>query len=608
MDFLKTLGASLLAWFIGFGILIVGSIVILVGAVVSMIPEDKVTTDSESVLYFDLSSPIIDAPMASIFSSMQFSIDGTEPVTMLKTLAALEYAAKDDNIKGICISVGNSAAISLANIEELRIALEQFKLSGKFIVAFDDTYTQSDYYLSSVADKIILNPEGGLEWRGVGMSNIFYKNLFDKLGIGVDIFRPTECKYKSAVEPFFLTKMSAANRKQSEELVNSIWDSICSDVAKSRGLNATTLKEYAKNRSIALPEDALNAGLVDILGYEDDLYNIYKEYGVKTNDKGLVNTISFGDYVTTLAIPTFTATVNNNNYSHISSPMVAIIYADGEIVDGNNYEDGSVYGNRLAHELRAARLDEQTKAVVVRVNSPGGSALASEIAWREMRLLQESKPVVISMGDMAASGGYYISAPADYIFADRSTLTGSIGVFGIIPNVGGMLEKRLGITFDSAATSPAASGLAGITPLSAEERKSISKGVDRVYTTFTEHVAEGRNLDLKYVYTIAEGRVWSGAMAKEIGLVDEIGGINMAIAKATQLADISSDFKLYEFVAPTSSFEQWINSMSMVYAERWGVDYAIFGDDIRDIIMELPMITSMDGIKTQLYGDIKIEF
>ena len=608
MDFLKTLGASLLAWFIGFGILIVGSIVILVGAVVSMIPEDKVTTDSESVLYFDLSSPIIDAPMASIFSSMQFSIDGTEPVTMLKTLAALEYAAKDDNIKGICISVGNSAAISLANIEELRIALEQFKLSGKFIIAFDDTYTQSDYYLSSVADKIILNPEGGLEWRGVGMSNIFYKNLFDKLGIGVDIFRPTECKYKSAVEPFFLTKMSAANRKQSEELVNSIWDSICSDVAKSRGLNATTLKEYAKNLSIALPEDALNAGLVDMLGYEDDLYNIYKEYGVKTNDKGLVNTISFGDYVTTLAIPTFTATVNNNNYSHISSPMVAIIYADGEIVDGNNYEDGSVYGNRLAHELRAARLDEQTKAVVVRVNSPGGSALASEIAWREMTLLQESKPVVISMGDMAASGGYYISAPADYIFADRSTLTGSIGVFGIIPNVGGMLEKRLGITFDSAATSPAASGLAGITPLSAEERKSISKGVDRVYTTFTEHVAEGRNLDLKYVYTIAEGRVWSGAMAKEIGLVDEIGGINMAIAKATQLADISSDFKLYEFVAPTSSFEQWINSMSMVYAERWGVDYAIFGDDIRDIIMELPMITSMDGIKTQLYGDIKIEF
>lgn len=608
MDFLKTLGASLLAWIIGFGILIVGSIVILVGAVVSMIPEDKITTNSESVLYFDLSAPIIDAPMTSIFSTVQFSIDGAEPVTMLKTLAALEYAAKDDNIKGICISVGNNAAISLANIEELRTALEQFKLSGKFIVAFDDMYTQSDYYLSSVADKIILNPEGSLEWRGAGMSNIFYKNMLDKLGISVDIFRPTECKYKSAVEPFFLTKMSAANRKQSEELVNSIWDSICSDVAKSRGLNSATLKQYAKNLSISLPEDALKAGLVDMLGYEEDLYNLYKEYGVATNEQGLINTISFNKYVTTLVIPSYTATVDSNNYSHIASPMVAIIYADGQIVDGDKYEDGSVYGSRLAHELRAARLDDKTKAVVVRVNSPGGSALASEIAWHEMTLLQEVKPVVISMGDMAASGGYYISAPADYIFADRATLTGSIGVFGIIPNVGGMLEKRLGITFDSAATSPAAAHLAGITPLSAEERKSINKSVDRVYTTFTEHVAEGRNLDLKYVYTIAEGRVWSGAMAKEIGLVDEIGGINMAIIKAAELADITSNFKLYEFVSPKSSFEQWINSMSMVYAERWGVDYRIFGDEISNIISEFPVITSMQGIQTQVYGDIKIEF
>lgn len=608
MDFLKTLGASLLAWIIGFGLLFIGTIVIIVSSITSMIPDDKVTTQNESVLYFDLSNPIIDSPMTSIFTNMQYSIDGAEPITMLKALAALEYAAKDDNIKGICISVGNNATISLANIEELRIALQQFKLSGKFIVAFDDNYTQSDYYLSSIADKIIINPEGSFEWRGTVMSNIFFKNLFDKLGIGVDIFRPTACKYKSAVEPFFLTKMSAANRKQSEELVNSIWDSICSDVALSRNLSVASLKEYAKNLSISLPEDALNAGMVDMLAYEDDLYNLYKEYGVKTNNRGLVNTISFGKYVQSLNSINFTATVDSNDYSHISSPMVAIIYADGQIVDGNKYEDGSVYGSRLAHELRAARLDDQTKAVVVRVNSPGGSALASEIAWYEMTLLQKSKPVVISMGDMAASGGYYISAPADYIFADRSTLTGSIGVFGIIPNVGGLLEKRLGITFDSAATSAAASGMAGITPLSAEEKRSISKGVDRVYTTFTQHVADGRNLDLEYVYTIAEGRVWSGAMAKEIGLVDEIGGINMAIAKAAELADVISDFKLYEFVSPKSSFEQWVSSMGMVYANRWGVDYNIFGDEIRDIIMELPILTSMDGIQTQLYGDVKIEF
>ncbi|MBR4046514.1 MAG: signal peptide peptidase SppA [Alistipes sp.] len=608
MDFLKTLGASLLAWIIGFGLLIFGTIAIIVGAVVSMVPEDKVTTSGDSVLYFNLSSPIIDSPMTSIFSSFEYSIDGEEPVTMLQSLAALERAAEDDNIKGICINISGDSTPSLANIEELRLALLKFKQSGKFIVAFDDAYTQSEYYLSSVADKIIINPEGSLEWRGAGMSSTFYKNMLDKLDISVYIFRPTACKYKSAVEPFFLTKMSEANRKQCEELVNSLWNSICEDVSQSRGIEVAKLKNYANNLSIVFPEDALSAGMVDMIAYEDGLYELYKEYGVKENSLGLVNTISFGKYVQSLGLTNYTSTTSSNNYSQISSPMVAIIYADGQIVDGNAYEDGSVYGTRLAHELRAARLDDKTKAVVVRVNSPGGSALASEVAWHEMSLLQQAKPVVISMGDMAASGGYYISAPADYIFADRSTLTGSIGVFGIVPKLGGMFEKKLGITFDSAATSPSAAGLIGIEPLSKEECNFFNKSIDRVYTTFVNHVAEGRNLETDYVYTIAEGRVWSGAMAKEIGLVDEIGGINMAIAKAAEMADIVADFKIYEFVAPLTPFEEWINSMSMVYAKKWGVDYNIFGDEIRNIISELPIITSMDGIKTQLYGDLKIEF
>lgn len=609
MDFLKTLGASLLAWIIGFGILTVGVITLIVGAVVSMVPDNKSTTSSDSVLYFDLKSPVTDSPTASVLSSIEFSIDGTKPISLLQTLTALEYAATDNNIKGICINIEGITNISVATLEELRLALQRFKELGKFIVAYDDTYTQSDYYLSSVADRIIINPEGSLEWRGMGMSNIFYKNLLDKLGIGVDIFRPTACKYKSAVEPFFLTKMSEANRKQSEELVNSLWESFCHDISLSRNIDVQELKKYANNLSITVAEDALNCGMVDMIGYESDLYNYYSERGVATNKQGLVNTISFGKYVDNLNLTNFTATINSNNYSHLNTPMVAIIYADGQIVDGNAYESGSVYGTRLAHELRAARLDDKTKAVVLRVNSPGGSALASEVAWHEMVLLQQTKPVVISMGDMAASGGYYISAPADYIFAQNATLTGSIGVFGVIPNMGTMLEKRLGITFDTVATSPSASGLAGIQPLSSQERKYYAKGVDRVYTTFVEHVAEGRNLDVKYVYNIAEGRVWSGAMAKEIGLVDEIGGINKAIAKAAELADIRPDnFKIYEFVAPLSSFEEWINSMGMVYAERWGIDYNIYCEEICDIIRELPIITSMGGIQAQVFGDMKIEF
>ena len=602
MDFLKTLGASLLAWIIGFGILIFGTIALIVGAIASL-PTEDTSISKDSVLYIDFSTPIVDAPATSLFSSFDEDMNIVEPVTMLKVFTALEYAAEDSRIKGICISASGNNTLSVANIEELRHALKKFKLSGKFIVAFDDAYTQSDYYLSSVADTIIVNPEGSVDWRGVGISTIFYKNMLDKLGISVDIFRPTACKYKSAVEPFFLTKMSDANRKQNEALVESLWQSICEDVGADRGIEPNRLKMYAKNLSIASAEDALNAGMVDMVAYEDDLYNIYKEYGL-----GDVNKISLSEYITNIAIPTYTATVDSNNLGFINSNLVAIIYADGEIVDGNKYQDNAVYGSRLASELRAARLDSKTKAVVVRVNSPGGSALASEIAWHEMKLLQEQKPVVISMGGMAASGGYYISAPADYIFADKATLTGSIGVFGVLPNFGALLEKRLGITFDSAATSASATGLAGITPLTVQERKMLSKSVDKIYTTFTQHVADGRNLPIDEVLEIAEGRVWSGTMAKEIGLVDEIGGLHAAITKAISLADIEQNFKIYEYVAPRSPFEEWLNTTSFVLAKNLGVDYNIYGDELRDIVSQMPILTSMSGIRTELFGEMNIEF
>ncbi|MBR5822394.1 MAG: signal peptide peptidase SppA [Alistipes sp.] len=602
MDFLKTLGASLLAWIIGIGILIFGTIVLIVGAIASL-PKENTIIAEDSVLYIDFNSPIVDAPAASLFTSLDANMNIVEPITMLKVFAALEYAAEDDRIKGICITPSGDYTLSLANIEELRHALKQFKQSGKFVIAFDDVYTQSEYYLSSVADTIILNPEGNLDWRGVGISTIFYKNLLDKLGISVDIFRPTECKYKSAVEPFFLTRMSYANRKQNEELVESIWQSICEDVGSSRGIEPQLLKQYATNLSIASAEDALKYGLVDMVAYEDTLYNIYKENGIER-----VNILPLDKYISNFTTTTYTATTEKNNFGFESSPMVAIIYADGEIVDGNKYQDNVVYGSRLASELRAARLDSKTKAVVVRVNSPGGSALASEIAWHEMKLLQEEKPVVISMGGMAASGGYYISAPADYIFADKSTLTGSIGVFGVLPNFGKLLEQRLGITFDSAATSVNAVGLAGIKPLTSQERKNLSQSVDRIYKVFTEHVAEGRNLPIEDVLKIAEGRVWSGTMAKEIGLVDEIGGLHAAISKAVALADIKNNFKIYEYVAPLSPFEEWLNATSFGFAKSVDIDYNIYGEELRDIFSKMPVLGSLSGIRAQQFGDMNIEF
>ena len=602
MDFLKTLGASLLAWIIGFGILIFGTIALIVGAIASL-PKENTIVAENSILYIDFNTPIVDAPATSLFSSLDAEMNIVEPITMLKVFAALEYAAEDSRIKGICIAPSGDYPLSLANIEELRHALKQFKQSGKFIVAFDDTYTQSEYYLSTVADTIIVNPEGSLDWRGVGMSTIFYKNLLDKLGISVDIFRPSSCKYKSAVEPFFLTKMSDANRKQNEELVASLWQSICEDIGWDRGIEPETLKQYAKDLSIATVEDALNAGMVDMIAYEDTLYNIYKEYGIYQ-----VNKVSLDQYIHSVAMPTYTANTKSNNFEYETSPMVAIIYADGEIVDGDRYQDNAVYGSRLANELRTARLDNKTKAVVVRVNSPGGSALASEVAWHEMKLLQEVKPVVISMGSMAASGGYYISAPADYIFADKSTLTGSIGVFGVVPNFGSLLEKRLGITFDSATTSPAATGLIGVKPLTAQERKILNQSVDRIYNVFTEHVAEGRNIELSDVLEIAEGRVWSGTMAKDIGLVDEIGGLHAAISKAVSLADIEYNFKIYEFVAPLTPFEEWLNSTSFLFAKSLGIDYNIYGEELRDIIAKLPVLTSMEGVRAQHFGNMNIEF
>lgn len=609
MNFLKMFSASMLAWIVG----IVGIFVFAIGSLVSSLLNmnmGEVGIKEESVLYINIGEPITDAPSSSPLSGFDpMSMSVTESLSLLKVLTAIEQAATDDNIKGICIYADGVAYISPATIEELRNALNRFKKSGKFIVAYDYNYSQTDYYLASVADKIILNPEGSLDWYGCATSLMFYKGAFDKLGIGVEIFRPTACKYKSAVEPFFLTKMSDANRKQNQEMVNSIWQSLCEDVAASRNISVETLKNYAANLAVSFPEEALKAGMIDAVEQEDYLFALYDNYGVKRNEDGLFNTTTLAEYVSSINTSHLSTSVGNSKSLEFeTSPIVAIIYAEGQIYDGNEYEDGSVYGSRLAKELRDARLNDAIKSVVVRVNSPGGSAIASELAWREMTLLQQVKPVVISMGEMAASGGYYISAPADYIFSDKTTLTGSIGVFGMIPNIKNLLTYRLGITIDNTYTSPAALTPSIFQPVTDIQRKNLNKSVDKVYETFTQHVAEGRNLDINDVLNIAEGRVWSGTMAKEIGLVDAIGGFNEAVGKAIELADISSNYKICEYVAPLTPFEEYLNSMSFAYTKSLGLDYNIYGDEMRDIISEIPMVFTYSGIQTRVVGDLKIEF
>ncbi len=552
------------------------------------------------MLCINLDESIADSPVTSPMSQFDAgSLSMNSSLTSLQALSAIEHAATDSNIEGIYIYQNGAGNIDISLIEELRNALERFKLSGKFVVAYDDNYTQGEYYLASVANKVSLHPEGSFAWSGIKFSSMFFKGLIDKLNVKVDVIRPTECKYKSAGEPYFLTKMSDANRLQMEVLANSMWTTLVEDVAKSRNLDAERVKAIAYNVDANDAESAKQHGFIDAIEYEDQVDNYLEELGVKRNRDGELNKISLGEYCSANAMfdPSLSLEASKNK--------VGIIYAEGQIVDGNTTGDGYIFGNTLAEQIRQARLDKDIKAVVLRVNSPGGSALASDVIWREVVLLKESKPVVVSMGDYAASGGYYISAPADYIFSDRLTLTGSIGVFGTIFNVSDFLSNKLGVTFDSVGTSPNAGGFSITEPLTERNREVIMEGVDKVYKTFTSHVAEGRNLDIEKVYSIAEGRVWSGTDAVNIGLVDANGGLFDAVAKAAELADITNDYQLMEIKLPLSPIELWLQSLTMMTANYLNIDYNIYGEELNKIIEQNLFIFTNHGV--QMITPLNIE-
>lgn len=552
------------------------------------------------MLCINLDESIADSPATSPMSQFDAgSLSMNSSLTSLQALSAIEHAATDSNIEGILIYQNGTGSIEISLIEELRKALERFKLSGKFVVAYDDNYTQGEYYLASVANRVSLHPEGSFNWSGIKFSSMFYKGLIDKLNVKVDVIRPTECKYKSAGEPYFLTKMSDANRLQMEVLANSMWTTLVEDVAKSRNLDAERVKAIAYNVDANDAESAKQYGFIDAIEYEDQVDNYLEELGVRRNRNGELNKISLGEYCSANAMfdPSLSLEASKNK--------VGIIYAEGQIVDGNTTGDGYIFGNTLAEQIRQARLDKDIKAVVLRVNSPGGSALASDVIWREVVLLKESKPVVVSMGDYAASGGYYISAPADYIFSDRLTLTGSIGVFGTIFNVSDFLSNKLGVTFDSVGTSPNAGGFSITEPLTERNREVIMEGVDKVYKTFTSHVAEGRNLDIEKVYSIAEGRVWSGTDAVNIGLVDANGGLFDAVAKAAELADITNDYQLMEIKLPLSPIELWLQSLTMMTANSLNIDYNIYGEELNKIIEQNLFIFTNHGV--QMITPLNIE-
>ncbi len=412
-------------------------------------------------------------------------------------------------------------------------------------MAYNEYYTQGDYYLASVADSVYMQPEGSIEWSGLSMSVMFYKGLFDKLDLKAEVFRPASCKYKSAVEPYVLSAMSEANRRQMQALAESVWGTIVEAVSAARGIAPERLNLLADELAVSLPDDALRHGFIDGILYEDELAGVLERLGADP-----AQSVSLGEYAAGLG----------PDASNVLAPQVAVVYADGAVVDGEGVTGGYIYGNTLAETLASVRDDDRVRSVVLRVNSPGGSALASDVVWRAMELLRAEKPVVVSMGSYAASGGYYIACPADAILADRMTLTGSIGVYGMYLNTADALKNKLGITLDAVKTNVSA-GMGATGALTPAQRASILRGVDRVYATFTEHVAEGRNLPLEHVLDIAQGRVWTGADATGIGLVDANGGLREAIAVAADKADLGADFRVVEVLEQPEGFAALLASL-----------------------------------------------
>ncbi len=553
MNFVKTFLAGLLAVIVGTFLVFFLWIFILLGIAGSM--EKSVAVHPESILKIDFSEVLTDAPSSDPLAGIDLmTLQTTRQLSLFKALRAIEAAGADDRIKGIYLRMnGGGGVTGSALLEELREALLEFKQSGKFIVAYNETYSQGQYYLASVADKIYLQPEGGMEWSGLASDVMFYKGLLDKLDLRAEVFRPTACKYKSAVEPFILDKMSAANREQMQALVNSMWGTMSVAVCESRGIDSVKMRRITDNLQVTLPEEALEYGFVDSLLYEDQMEDVFAELGVSDD----YDFITLGDYASQVGA----------DLKNISADQVAIVYADGQIVDGEGYGK-EIYGNTLAAKIAGVRDDEKVKAVVLRVNSPGGSALASDVIWREVELLRAEKPVVVSMGSYAASGGYYISCPADVIVADKLTLTGSIGVFGMILDTREALKNKLGITIDGVQSNASSSFLA-TQPLTPVQRSMIMRGVDKVYTTFTKDVAEGRNLPIEKVLDIAGGRVWSGADALGIGLIDTYGGLKTAIALAVDKADLGDNYRVTEVTETPTGFAAFIASLNMSVREAF---------------------------------------
>jgi protease IV len=536
-SFFKMFFASLLALII-FCVICFFLFIAVVGALAS---KEKPSIAKNSVLTIDLEQQFGERENKSALAV----VSGQADIPGLYDVIRLIHEAKDDaHIAGIYL-VANENSNGFAASEEIRNALIDFKRSRKFIIAHGDVMSQKAYYVANVADRIYLNPAGSLDWKGFSVQLLFFKNTLDRLKIQPQIFYAG--KFKSATEPFRTDKMTDENRLQTSEWLGDLYNHFLVKTAEVRKIDTATLHGLANTNAIQNAQDALTNKLIDGVKYDDEVKDeIKQKLGIGKHDK--------------LHFAPLSKYVDAKSFRQTGSGRIALIYAEGNIVDGEGTKE-DIGGDSYVGLIRKMRLDKTIKAIVFRINSGGGSALASEKIWRELAMAKKDKPVVVSFGNVAASGGYYIATAADSIFAQPNTITGSIGVFGLIPNMKGFFNDKLGVTFDAVKTSPSADGPNTFRPMTEAEKQMAQREVDRIYLQFKQRVAEGRKKDLAYVDSIAQGRVWSGVKGVELGLVDRIGSLNDAVICAARMAKLDT-YRLREIPATESWLDDFLNRKS----------------------------------------------
>lgn len=585
-QFFKFMFASMLGFLLTFVILIFVMGAIFAGIAATIGKQEKAEIDASSVLHLTFDGPVVDRSSENPFENFNFNTFETQEMIGLNDfIVNIEKARQDENIKGVFLDLSFTMS-GWSSLKEIRNALQDFKESGKFVIAYSDVYGQGAYYLATVADEVYLNPEGGADFRGLNAEIMFVKNMLDKIGVEAQVIRQGE--YKSAGEFLMREDMSEANREQISAYVNSAWNTILMDVSEGRNIPVNRLNEILDGYETRNANLAFEAGMIDGIVYRDEIMDILKDK-LELEESDDINFVSYSKYKN-VPLPESMMPVGVRD-------KIAIVYGSGNIVPGESTE-GVMGGAGIAKAMKEARQDSSVKAIVFRVNSPGGSALASEVILREVMLASEVKPVVVSMGDVAASGGYYVSAHADKIIANPNTITGSIGVIGVIPNARELLNDKMGLTFDNVKTNEFADLMTINRPLRPVERELIREEMERIYNTFINHVAQGRAMSVERVDEIGQGRVWTGVDAQRIGLVDELGDLDYAIQEAANLAELD-EYRLKELPEQKEFIEMIMEGFEGVKTSMiksaLGENYVIYKqvEDLKSpdnygILMKLP--------------------